>query len=240
MDAPPSRCWLHAIPDFLPFARDQIARDSDGKLSDACTPVFTLLGCRWKIELFANRMEEHAVGFFLRYIDCAQKPIGDPSPPVVFRIVVFHRDVVAETDAINEARKRQHHALVELQANQAASTSAQAVRLTPPGEFVPKPYPTHDPRNIEFSLVSPHSFKTQKGVGRAEFVPHNRLAEYCCGSSQSLRFCVMIQHPSQTRIRALNSLRELTDASDPQRLPYFGLKTHPGFLFVSSQPGRAT
>lgn len=225
-DDPSVPHWDRVVPGFGPFAIDQINRGRQEKLSPNCTPVFPLLGCQWQIDLYANRPVDHCVGLFLKYIGSASRSTWERSPPIVFRIVVFHRDVVAETDALNVQRKAEHDAAVAAQAAAAASATAESVPA-PPGDFVPLSYPANDPRNIERSRTSPYTFAVNEDFGFSEFVPHKQLKEFLCGAQQSLHFRVLIQSPPEGAGRAMRTLRSFIDEAksdeDKVRWPYLGL-----------------
>ena len=226
-DDPSVPCYDRTITGFHTFTEQQVRHRRTEKLGPECTPIFDLLGCRWQIDLYANRTETNSVGLYLHYIDTPGKPSSEMSPYVVFRIVVFHRDVVAETDALNAQRKAQHQADVEAQAAAAASATAQAVPA-PPGDFVPLSYPANDPRNAENSRNAPFIFRPDEDFGFGGLVPHKRLGEYCCGEQQAFHFRVMIQHPPQAAGRAIRPLKSFIEEAksgdeEKVRWPYLGL-----------------
>ena len=234
-DDPTVPRWDRAVTGFGPFF-DQVVR-AGNQSTMLNLPNFQLLGYVWHLDLYPLRLGG-TVGAFLKYIGKSPGNNSWELPSVCFRIVAFHRDVVAETDRLNapiveqrrQAALRAAEAVAEASGVPAGQPSAAAVQAA--AEMFPlHPYPTNDLRNVESVQVRPYRFTLGEDYGFKNWIDHDEIKNFLCGPRHTLHFRVLMEGDRKVgaaggRIRTLSSFLAdaVADLNGPQlQWPYLGL-----------------
>ena len=234
-DDPTVPRWDRAVTGFGPFFHDVVR--AGNQLTMLNLPNFPLLGYEWHLDLYPLRLGG-TVGAFLKYIGKAPGNDSVDLPAVCFRIVAFHRDVVAETDRLNapiveqrkEAAQRAADAAARASGVPAGQPSAAEVRAAAL-LFPLHPYPTNDLRNVESVQVRPYRFTMGEDYGFRDWIDHDEIKNFLCGPRQTLHFRVLMEGERRVgaaggRIRKLSSFLPdaVADLNGPQlQWPYLGL-----------------